>query len=239
MPITLPTAPSPAEGQAPRIMILYGPPKVGKTTLLSAIPGALILDLEDGSDFVSAMKLKLQNPLQIKSFVDEVAKAKQPYPIVAIETLDRLEMWAEAEATRQYKASIQGKNFNEDSVLSLPKGGGYYYLRNVFYNFFITLCTSAKYVIFTGHVKDKMLTIDSKDVTAADLDLTGKIRNIVCAYSDAIGHVYRDKDGKLSISFKTTETMQCGSRCEHLRGKVFDFATPPTKENWKQIYTFL
>lgn len=239
MPITLPTEVIKAEGSSPRIMILYGPPKVGKTTLLSALPGNLILDLEDGSDYVTAMKLKLQNPLQIKPFIDEVAKAKHPYSVVSIETLDRLEMWSEIEATRQYKASIQGKNFSGDSVLELAKGGGYYYLRNTFYSYFVNLCTSAKHVIFTGHVRDKMLTIESKDVTAADLDLTGKIRNIVCSYSDAIGHVYRDKDGKCVISFKSTETVQCGSRCEHLKGKSFTFNTPPTKEDWKQIYTFL
>jgi hypothetical protein len=145
----------------------------------------------------------------------------------------------EKEATRRYKASIIGANFKGDSILELPKGGGYLHLRNVFYEYFQRFRALAKYTIFIGHVRDALLTQDGKEVSSKDLDLTGKIKNISCAYADAIGHCFRTKEGILTISFKTVDTVTCGSRAEHLCGKEFVFSQPATLENWKQIYTHL
>ena len=243
MSLELPTVSTPAQTGAPRILILYGPPKCGKTTLCASLlnlftPPGLLVDIEDGADYVSCVKLKLENALQITPFVKQCTQTK-PYPIIAYDTLDRLEQWAEAEATRRFKQTLIGKNFKEDSILDLPKGGGYYYLRNCFNEFFNNLCSCARYTVFAAHIKDKFINVDGKEVSAADLDLTGKIRNITCASADAIGRVYRDKDGKLMISFSTTEVSQCGTRCPHLRGKTFEFSNEPTKEEWKQIYNQL
>jgi hypothetical protein len=244
MPLELPTISTDAQTGAPRILILYGPPKVGKSTLLASLlnlfnPPGLLVDIEDGSDFLTAVKLKLENALQIKPFVQLCQSKGKPYPIIGYDTLDRLEQWAEQEATRRFKQTIIGKNFKEDSVLDLPKGGGYYYLRNCFNEFFNDLCSCAKYTVFAAHIKDKFINVDGKEVSAADLDLTGKIRNITCASADAIGRVFRDKDGKLMVSFSTTEVSQCGTRCPHLRGKTFQFSNEPTREEWKQIYNCL
>ena len=44
--------------KSPKNMVIYGPPKIGKTTALSALDGCLIIDLEEGSDMVEALKLK-------------------------------------------------------------------------------------------------------------------------------------------------------------------------------------
>ncbi|MFZ8360671.1 hypothetical protein ACO1LX_19940, partial [Staphylococcus aureus] len=52
-----------------------------------------------------------------------------PYKFIAIDTLDAVEDMAEISATNNYKESVIGKNFKGKSVLELPNGGGYYYLR--------------------------------------------------------------------------------------------------------------
>lgn len=240
MPLTLPREPTPAISGSPRILTIYGPPKVGKTTLLSVLPSHLLVDLEDGSDYVTATKIKLDNALQIKPLVEQIIAAGKPYKFICIDTIDKVEEWAEAEATRLYKSSVIGKNFNGDSILELPKGAGYLGLRNVFRKFFDSLRSAAPYVIFVGHVRDKDINnTTNTTVSSKDLDLTGKIRNIVCSLSDAIGHVYRNDKGQLIMSFATTETVQCGSRCEHLRGKIVNFSTPTIKDDWKAVYTDL
>lgn len=239
MAIILPRELIPATTGSPRILTLYGPPKVGKTTIVSVLPDALLLDLEDGSDFVTAMKLKLQNPLQIKPFVDEVIKAGRPYKYLIIDTIDKLEEWAEIEATREYKASIKGKTFTGNSVLELPQGGGYFYLRETFRKFFNLLYTAAPRIIYIGHVRDKVIDGTGTDVTSKDLDLTNKIRILVCKLSDAIGHIYRDSKGNLLCNFTTTDISNCGSRCAHLRGKVINFSSPVKLEDWKAIYSDL
>ena len=50
--ITLPTIKIPAETQDPKYLILFGLPKVGKTTVLSTLENNLILDFAQlGSGF--------------------------------------------------------------------------------------------------------------------------------------------------------------------------------------------
>lgn len=237
MPITLPREPIPATTGDPRILTLYGPPKVGKTTICAALPNALMLDLENGSDYVSAMKLKAQSLAEFEDIINEIVKMGKPYQYLINDTIDKIEDWADVSATTKYRKDIKGKNFSGESVLELPNGGGYLYLRNEFRRIFNLISTAAPRIILIGHVRDKVINAETKDVTSKDLDLAGKVRNIVCSLSDAIGHIYRDKDGKLKISFNTTESLQCGSRCVHLRGKTISFSDPATLSDWKQIYT--
>ena len=103
------------------------------------------------------------------------------------------------------------------SVLTLPNGAGYNYLRQSFQKWFRNLNTLADHVIFVGHLRDKYLTKNGKEVKANDLSLSGKLREIACANADAIGYVYRG-EGATKISFDSSGNDTAGSRCSHLRG---------------------
>ena len=69
--ITLPTAIIGPTHTNPKLTLLYGPPKVGKTTALSELENCLIIDCEDGSDYISALKVKANNIEELR----EVCKA--------------------------------------------------------------------------------------------------------------------------------------------------------------------
>jgi hypothetical protein len=236
MNFPLPGVIIPVTDISPKTLILYGPPKIGKTQIYAALPSYILLDIEHGSSYFQGTKAILENILQITAFEEFVKKNNKPYKFIVVDTLDELEVWCEQEATRRYKATIIGKNFSGFSVLELAQGGGYLHLRNIWYEYFNRLRQLAQYVIFIGHVKDKMLTINSKETAAADLDLTGKVKNITCSYADAIAHAFRDKDGSLKLTFITKDTANCGSRCQHLAGKEFTFNNPATIKDWRQIY---
>jgi hypothetical protein len=70
---------------------------------------------------------------------------------------------------------------------------------------------------------------DSVEVNTSSLDLSGKLKNLVMADSDAIGFVYRDEEGNLKVTFEASAEIEAGSRCEHLRGNVVEF-------EWEHIY---
>ena len=55
----------------PKFSIIFSKPKAGKTTALSLLPNNLIIDLENGSDFVGGMKIKANNT----SDLSEIKKA--------------------------------------------------------------------------------------------------------------------------------------------------------------------
>lgn len=61
----------------PKKIILFSKPKVGKTEALSALDNCLLIDLENGSEFVNAMKI---NILQLAKEASEKEK-KEISPI--------------------------------------------------------------------------------------------------------------------------------------------------------------
>lgn len=226
--IELPKKKVPVENKNPRNFILYSQPKMGKTTLLSQLDDCLIIDLENGSNYVDALKVKVNSIKELYDLGETIKKEGKPYKYVAIDTITVLEQWCEEAATNKYKQSPQGKNFIGTSVLELPMGAGYLHLRIAFKKWIDYLLTLAEHVILVGHLKDKIIEKKGKEVIAKDLALTGKIREITCSNADAIGYLYREND-ELRINFQASDEITCGSRCEHLKGQDFEF-------DWKKIF---
>ena len=195
-----------ASRQSPKNFVLYGSPKVGKTTVLSKLDNCLILDLEDGTDMVDALKIKVDNLKELSQVGQAILKEGKPYKYIAVDTITQLEVWCESEAKVLYRNTPMGKNFDKDnkglSVLSLPNGAGYLYLRMAYKKWLDRLNKLADHVILVGHLKDKVIEKKGKEVNSKDLDLTGKIRSITCSNADAIGYVFRD-EGKTMVSFAT------------------------------------
>lgn len=94
MAITLPTSVVPAETQDPKYLILFGLPKVGKTTILSTLPNNLILDFEDGSKYVEALKLRIHNLQELKETIKAIKEAGKPYKYITIDTVTAVEEMA-------------------------------------------------------------------------------------------------------------------------------------------------
>jgi hypothetical protein len=232
----------------PKILILYSLPKVGKTEALvqlAARTNCLIVDSEQphGTDTYDTVAIKADNMAQImyvpKLVKDEGAKRKSegkigmdlfPYQFIALDTLDAIEDMAEISATDKYKLSTIGKTFKGNSVLELPNGGGYYYLRQELQEVINTYATCCPYLILIVHVKEKLIASkDGAEVKVNDISLTGKLSSIVCAKADAIGYMYRTPKGELRISFQTYDGAVMGARQKYLAGQDMPFA-------WETIY---
>lgn len=222
--ISLPTKKTAALRKSPKNFVLYGQPKIGKTTALSQLDNCLIIDLEDGTDMLDALKIKANNLRELSSIGQEIIKAGKPYKYIAIDTVTQLEVWCEYEAKKLYQNTPMGKNFDSDnkglSVLSLPNGAGYLYLRQAYKKWMDRLNTLAEHVILVGHLKEAKIDKKGKEVAVKDLDLTGKIKNITCANADAVGYVFREEEQTM-ISFDSMGDIQAGSRCDHLKGQTF------------------
>jgi hypothetical protein len=203
-------------------MVIYGPPKIGKTTALSQLDNCLIIDLEEGSDMVDALKVKADSFTELSKIGKAILKKGRPYKYIAIDTVTKLEEWCEEEGKKIYMKTPMGKNFDSKkeglSVLSLPNGGGYLYLRMAYKKWIERLNKLADHIILVGHLKDKLLDKKGKEVSSKDLDLTGKIKQITCANSDAIGYIYREDENTM-ISFNSKGDVVAGSRCDHLKGQ--------------------
>jgi hypothetical protein len=239
--LVLPKTATPPIQKDPKVLILYGAAKVGKTTAVSQLPNCLTIDLEDGTDFLTTLRVKVHNMNELEYVAQQLREhvvehnGQPAYWAVAIDTVTAMEDWAEIRGTERYKAQSTGKNFKGASVLELPHGHGYLWLRLAFQELLGMYSGTTTRLILLCHLRDKYVDKGGQEVSVKDLELTGKIRNITASKADAIGYMFRDatrNNGALMVSFQTLEQVSCGSRCEHLKGQVFPF-------DWRKIYTEL
>lgn len=237
--IELPTTKSKAATKSPRKLLIYSAPKAGKTSLGAGLDNALLIDVEDGSDFVEAMIVKAKNWQEFRDICAEVIKQGKPYRYGILDTGTGLETMCLPLALALYQQTPMGKDY-KGHILSLPNGAGYLYLRNA-YEMLLGFAEQAfERVILFGHLKDKIVDKGGKEVSAKDIDLTGKLKNITCANADAIGYLYREGN-KTMLSFTTGEEITCGARPAHLRNKTlvmaeYDPTTDTLTTHWDKIY---
>ena len=239
MSIILPTSKVKAERQNPKRMVIYSKPKTGKTTAYAGLEGNLILDLENGSDYVDAMKIKISSLQELLDTGKAIKAAGNPYKFITIDTVTALEDMIQPLAIKLYRATSMGKNYDGDNVTSLPNGAGYLYIRQAFFQVLDFIDTLAPHIILSGHIKDKVVDDKGEMVMSANIDLTGKIKSLICANADAIGYMYR-KGNKTILNFKTNEEVTCGARPEHLRNE--EIVVTEMQENgelefhWEKIF---
>lgn len=242
--IELPTKIIKARTKSPKDLIIFSKPKVGKSSLVAALPNCLLLDFEDGSDYIDAMKIKVNSIGELRDVAQAIKDAGYPYDYIAVDTITALEDKCIAYAEELYTKSSMGKNwFTEGkpkygSIINLPNGAGYQWLRQAFTKVIDFIKSLAPRVVLLGHVKDTQLEKAGNEFTSLDLDLTGKIKRIAASNSDAIGYLYR-KGNKNILSFKTSDEVACGARPEHLRNKeiiISEITDSGITTNWNSIY---
>lgn len=244
MSINLPKDKIPAETQDPKYLILFGLPKVGKTTVLSTLDNNLILDFENGSTYVDALKIKIDTLQTLKEVIKAIKEAGRPYKYITIDTITAVEEMAKPVALNLYKNSpvYSDRYANVTDITRLPNGSGYTFLRQAVEAIVDLIASATDNIIICGHVRDASLN-DNLDGTVKDLDLTGKLKRILSARSDAIGFVHRDDDSNLCINFGQDGEILTGARPQHLANK--DIVVAERNEDgtftshWERIYPSL
>jgi len=252
--IILPTKKVKASSQSPKNLIIFSKPKVGKTSLLAELEDALLIDMEEGSDFVDALKIKAKSWSDIKAIGAEIRKQGNPYKYIVLDTITALEEICIPYAEVLYSKKPMGKNWFKKAasgklaadsgkaqygnILNLPNGAGYAFLREAMTKIIDYVKTLAPRIILVGHIKDVMLEKKGAEFTSSDLDLTGKIKRILSSQSDAIGYLYR-KGNQNILSFATNDSVACGARPAHLRNQeivVSEMTDEGLVTHWNRIY---
>ncbi len=220
MAITLPKSKIPAESQDPRNLILFGLPKAGKTTVLSTLNNNLILDFENGSTYIDALKIKINTLKELGEVCKAIKDAGKPYKFITIDTITAVEDMAKPMAIRLYQNSpmFSDKYANVTDPAQLPNGSGYTFWRTAIEKIIDMVADCAPNLIICGHVKDAALS-ENASGNLKTLDLTGKVSRILAAKSDAIGFVHRDENSNLCIQFGTDGEVLTGARPAHLANK--------------------
>jgi len=223
----LPTSPTINVDQSPNNLVIISKPKTGKTSLLAGLPNCLILDFENGSGFVNAMRVHIESVDDITKTAEAIAAANFPYEYIGVDTMTALEDMCVGYAETLYSRSPMGKNWfvadtggkaKYGSIIALPEGSGYHWLRQAFEKVLSVIQKMAPRIVLAGHIKDIFLDKDDNKITSSEIDLTGKLKRVIASKSDSIGYLFRKKNQTI-LSFKTSEDVVCGARPEHLSNR--------------------
>lgn len=226
----------------PQVLLIYSIPKAGKSTIIAGLTTefakgeSLIISNERGGyDWLEAAVEECYNPYRFDELITEISEDKD-IKYVAIDTITTLDEWSEYVGTFNYMRKPQGSRFNVDTstgqrfkkdnpqfmtVHEIPQGYGYKHSRDVMVDWFEKLRATGKTIILVAHVKDKFITSKTGDVVQSiDINLTGKVKDIYCAKSDAIGMLVAE-DEKRYLSFQSKDDSKyMGSRASHLHGRI-------------------
>lgn len=244
--VVLPKKPIKPTHKNPKNLIIFSAPKVGKTSNLAQLENCLIFDLEEGTSYVEGLFVKIKSIADIKKYGEQIKKEGKPYKFIAVDTVTKLEEYSITLAEEMYSKSPMGSKWFQEgkkkygNILGLPNGAGYHWIRLAFDKLISYISTLADHIILVAHVKDVSIGKPGEEISSSDLDLTGKLKRITAANSDAIGFLYRKKNKNI-LSFKTKAEVACGARCDHLRNKEiilseFDPETEKVTTHWDKIY---
>lgn len=254
--IELPTERRKVQNFNPKLMILFGQPKAGKSTLMAALDDNLIIDLEDGYRALEVMSVQARNIETLFEIWNALYKKaselkKFPYKYITIDNATRLEEMCLSYAAQLYRKTPMGANFgylrdsNNNFVLdakgnrvidpkadvrTLPNGSGYLYLRNAVKSSIDMFKRVCETLILVAHVKDRQIQKNGKEMSEMSVDLAGKLGDIICGEADAIGYIYREGN-KTFMSFEGGDSTIREARPLHLRGKCFKVAESDENNN--------
>ena len=205
----------------PSVLLLYGAPKVGKTTMLSKLDDCLIIDTERGSRMIEGYISEVNTRDELIETLLELKENKDvKYKYVALDTIDKIAEWAEKRVCEEEGVRAIG---------DLAFGKGYGMVRDKVTQTIEAFKEVTEHLIIIGHRKVAYAVTDGSTIVIPEsIDLTGKLKNVIMSGADAIGYVYRDED-ELMVSFKANDAIEAGSRCPHLKGQELKF-------EWKNIY---
>lgn len=221
---------------------------------LSLNRSALWLDYEDGSEALPGIKINVIRAAKAagmkridfllklwEELATEVAAGKPRFQYLIHDKINNLEEWSEMWATAYYRSTLQGKNFKGSSVLELPEGGGYRFLREKFLDLWNAASAAAPRSIWWCSQKLKYIDDGTRNrFEVSDMDLTGKCRSIAAGACDAPAVMYREEDGSNWISFVTSDKRAfCGCRVPRLEGKRFKLSyiqDGKLNVDWNNIY---
>lgn len=256
--IILPTTRRKAVNYNPRLLVLFGFPKSGKSSAVASLDDNLIIDLEDGYRALDVMTLPASDIYEIfaiKNALDAKKKetGKKPYRYITIDNATRLEEMCLLYAAALYRKTPMGANFGykrdndgnpirdksgkmivdtSADVRQLPQGAGYLYLRKALREIVDMFQPYCETLILVCHVKDKQINLNGVESSKLAVDLAGKLGDIICGEADAVGYIYREKN-KTIVSFTGGSGDIREARPLHLRGKQFIVGESDENNNLK------
>lgn len=214
------------------IWIVAGLPKSGKSTLAGALEGCVVLECErGGADRIQGWVQDIPDLATFRQAL-KAAVEEPKCKALAVDSLDVLSDWFEAEVAEQYGLESISERKEGVNGFAVWKT-----LREKFEGFLAYLRRSGKFVLLLAHCKEPKIDADGKVVVPAGITIPGKLGGYIAAEVDAIGNTYKKQVGLTTqyyISFQGGALGTWGSRIPELEDKTIQL---PRTGQWDAIKT--
>ena len=228
----------------PRRMAIGAKPKTGKTTIAADLTkdgSWLLIDIENGSDYLDAHKVKVNSMSEFGELEKEIKESGFPYKGLIIDTTTVLERWAKEYALFLHKSTPEGAMFPGDDITTLAHGAGWQKVRDAFKAIRNKIEALSPYTIYLSHTATKYVEKNDQEVPYTAIDLQGKLSSVFCSEIDTVAFLKREEN-KTILSFQASEQAISGGRALHLRGRDITVATFNAETNtldidWSEVFT--
>jgi len=160
-----------------QIMLVYGRPKIGKSTLCSNIDKALFIATEPGLNHLEVYKQNVTNWEQVCSVVGDIINQEHDFSTIIIDTVDNMVMFCS-----QWVCKANNIDYPGD----MPHGKGWSMVTAELKRVLTALSQQPYGLIMIGHSKVEEVETKTKKYSRVELNIGGKNSNIIKDLADII-----------------------------------------------------
>ena len=195
MTIALPTQTSkPSADLSTKKILLYGPPKIGKSTFASRFPGALFFECEPGLGELEVFKVPTYTWPDFLSACKLVAAGNHPFKTIVIDTCDNAFKFCSDHVCAQHNIEYEG---------DLDHGKGWAFVKGEWHRVLTRLASLPYGLVLISHAVDKQMKTRTDEYTKTQPSLPDRARSVVLGLVDIILYcdtvTRKGKDGALVI----------------------------------------
>ncbi|TXH09397.1 MAG: hypothetical protein E6R04_08145 [Spirochaetes bacterium] len=194
---------------AGKTILIYGAPKVGKSTTSNTLPGNLFADLEGGLQFLSCNRVSISSWDDLLKLRDELVTVKHNFKNLTIDTVDLFHKYCE-----RYIVKKAGAKDINDGELAYGKGGNR--VKDEIINFLISLKQKGISVTLISHGKEREMSTKTAKWSYMGTTLGPSVETAMTALCDYIFYCYINEDGKRVMRTKPSKYVLAGDRSAKL-----------------------
>lgn len=209
--------------------LIYGPPKIGKSTLATRNPKCIVFDTDNkGTGFLDCFRVTISSWIELKQYLGDLKVERDSgnnrFDTVVIDTVDMA-----YQLCRQHVCAANGfQHESEDKAF----GRTWDLVKTEWMKMVAFLTSMDVGLTMISHSVQKEVKIDGVKRNITTLSMSDKPGRMVTALADVIIYMDEDESGTRTLFLKPQAYLECGDRTKVLTENI-KFQTE--EEAWNKI----
>lgn len=167
----------PSRDLTAKTTLLYGPPKIGKSSLASKFPGAIFLECEPGLNELEVFKIPTYSWDAFKDACKLLAEGDHEFKTIVVDTVDNAFRYCTEAVNKQNDVKYEG---------DLAHGKGWAFVKNEWHRVLTKLASLPYGLVLISHAQDKQIETRTGKYIKTQSSLPDRARSVVLGLVDMI-----------------------------------------------------